>query len=255
MAPIKFEEQLKDKLEKRSLPPSSDTWAKLSNRLDTEEQKSKNLWFWWMGLAAGLLIMLAIAVQTFSSKDSQEVMPQMVEEDKIEINTLPKQPDLNNTQITDLAVEDEKKKKEKLEQLEITDYKSITNKEPKANTQLANNSTKEDLKIEVLKVLDETQLLVKEETEINTNVVTEVLKELKVENIAVTDREVDSLLKLASKELFKDKLKKEVSRTVDANRLLEDVQDEMGQSFRSKVFDALKDSYKTIKTKVVERNN
>ena len=29
MAPIKFEEQIKDKLEKRSLSPSSDSWSKL----------------------------------------------------------------------------------------------------------------------------------------------------------------------------------------------------------------------------------
>ena len=33
------------------------------------------------------------------------------------------------------------------------------------------------------------------------------------------------------------------------------VEDDMGQSFRSKVFEALTESYKTVKTAVAERNN
>ena len=37
--------------------------------------------------------------------------------------------------------------------------------------------------------------------------------------------------------------------------LLETVEDEMGQSYRGKVFEALKESYKTVKTAVVNRNN
>ena len=41
MAPIKFEEQLKDKLEKRTMSPSAESWAKLSDRLDAEDQKNK----------------------------------------------------------------------------------------------------------------------------------------------------------------------------------------------------------------------
>jgi len=34
MAPIKFEEDIRDKLEKRQLKPSSNAWKKLSDRLD-----------------------------------------------------------------------------------------------------------------------------------------------------------------------------------------------------------------------------
>ena len=83
---------------------------------------------------------------------------------------------------------------------------------------------------------------------------TEVLNEIKP-NTTVTDREVDSLLKVASKELLKDKLAKESSRTVDAKLLLEDVEDEMGQSFRTKVYEVLKDGYKTVKTAVAQRND
>ena len=60
---------------------------------------------------------------------------------------------------------------------------------------------------------------------------------------------------MASKELFKDKLQKEAFKTVDASALLLSVEEDMGQSFRSKVFDALKGGYETVKTAVAERNN
>jgi hypothetical protein len=86
------------------------------------------------------------------------------------------------------------------------------------------------------------------------NAVAEALKNSKIESVSSIDKEVDSLLKLASKELFKEKLKKETFKTVDASSLLISVEDEMGQSFRSKVFEALKDSYETVKTVVAERN-
>lgn len=87
------------------------------------------------------------------------------------------------------------------------------------------------------------------------NAVAETLKGIKDTNITVTDREVDSLLKLASKEIFKEQLQKETSKTVDAESLLMSVEDEMGQSFRTKVFEALKESYETVRTAVAERNN
>lgn len=259
MAPIKFEEQLKDKLEKRSLPPSQDSWVKLSQRLDAEEKKSNNPWFWWMGIAAGLIIMLAIAVEVFGSKDTFDIAPQMVEEDTIENTIEPKQ-NSNKAQTTELAVEDqqtetEKANDQKVQQPEIVNYKSVTKQKPKTKIHLANNEEVEKNVIERIDEVHKVQKSVTEDATVNKDAITNAIKGFKAENISDVDREVDSLLKLASKELFKDKLKKETSTTVDANSLLQNVEDEMGQSFRSKVFDALKDSYETVKTAVAERNN
>jgi len=42
MAPIKFEENIKDKLEKRTLSPASDSWSKLAERLDPVNQWAVN---------------------------------------------------------------------------------------------------------------------------------------------------------------------------------------------------------------------
>ncbi|MFC0602985.1 hypothetical protein [Winogradskyella pulchriflava] len=259
MAPIKFEEQLKDKLEKRTLSPSADGWAKLSDRLDAEEKKSKSPWFWWVGIAAGVLIMLAIIVQASGSKGIQDTTPKLVEEEKtIEHKIDDLQPNLNEANPTELAIEDEQiETEENIEETvkkpEIIDYKSVIDKKPKAKTQLVDHSKSEDAQ-ETNEVNKDRQALINQ-TEINKNAVVQAIKDFKAENTTVTDREVDSLLKLASKELFKAKLQKETSKTVDADDLLMSVQDEMGQSFRSKVYEALKDSYETVKTAVAERNN
>ena len=259
MAPIKFEEQLKDKLEKRSLPPSDDSWAKLSQRLDDEEKKSKNPWFWWMGIAAGLIIMLAIAVEVFGAKDIIDKAPQMVEEDTIE-NSIEQQVENEETQATELAVEDQQIETEKLndkkeQKPETINYKSVTRQNPKTKIYLANNEEVERNIVEKINEVQIAQKSVIDDTVINKEAITNAMEGFKSDNISVTDREVDSLLKLASKELFKDKLEKETSTTVDANSLLQNVEDEMGQSFRTKVFEALKDSYETVKTAVAERNN
>jgi hypothetical protein len=261
MAPIKFEEQLKDKLEKRTLSPSSEGWSQLSDRLDADEKKSKNPIFWWLSIAAGLIIMIAVSVQFFNNGDSQEVMPQVVEEPIKKDQLEDKNENLNNVESIELIVEDETLKAENddvqiTKESQIIDYKKVTNKKSEPKTQLTENDGSV-IKTNTQKteaILKEDLPVLKDELILKDVLVT-ALEESKVEEASVTDREIDSLLKVASKELFKNKLQKDATKTVDANALLLSVEEDMGQSFRSKVFEALKDSYKTVKTKVAERNN
>ena len=261
MAPIKFEEQLKDKLEKRTLSPSSEGWSKLSERLDVEEKNSRNPMFWWLSIAAGLIIMIAVSVQFFNNGDSEEVMPQVVEEPLKEDQLKDENESLNNIESIELVIEDEILEDEKdnapmTNESQIIEYKKVTNNTSKPKTQLTetNSETNKTNKSNEENILKEDLSLITDKSMMK-DAVTTALKELKTERTSVTDREVDSLLKLASKELFKNKLQKETSKIVDADALLLSVEEDMGQSFRSKVFEALKDSYETVKTKVAERNN
>ncbi|WP_299519616.1 hypothetical protein [Winogradskyella sp.] len=262
MAPIKFEEQLKDKLEKRSLQPSTDSWAKLSERLDAEEKNSRRPWLGWLSIAAGIIILLAIVVRTFGPNNAQETTPKMVEQEAIDKSIENQLPISNEKESIELVVEDETLDSEtdnsKTEEVpEIINYKTVVTK--RTETQLVDNTITDESKSQesekVIKNTNELPKTVIDETIINKEAVVDVLKELRTEKTKVTDREVDSLLKLASKELVRDKLLKNTSTTVDAQSLLEDVEDEMGQSFRSKVYEALKDGYKTVKTAVAQRNN
>ena len=54
MAPIKFEEQLKEKLEKRTIQPSPEAWKKLSVRLDDQGNNKNHRGYWWLGIAASI---------------------------------------------------------------------------------------------------------------------------------------------------------------------------------------------------------
>jgi hypothetical protein len=257
MAPIKFEENIKERLEKRMLSPSADGWSKLSERLDTDHKKSKNVLFWRLSIAAGLIIMIATSVQLFNKGEVQEVIPEIVEE---QLQT--KESKLEDLKTIELANENEsiEAKKESLSVLkesQIIDYKKVTQKKAKTKSQIAEN-TGSKIKNNAPKNLEKNKkdLSVLTEEYIIETAVADALKELKSqEYTSVTDREIDSLLKVASKELFKDKLQNETSKIVDADALLLSVEEDMGQSFRSKVFDALKGGYETVKTAVAERNN
>ena len=84
MAPIKFEEQLKDKLEKRSIKPSQDAWNKLSDRLDEAEGKQNNNRFWWLGIAAAIVgVLLAITFVFKPNADSIEPTIVNTEEENV----------------------------------------------------------------------------------------------------------------------------------------------------------------------------
>jgi len=70
----------------------------------------------------------------------------------------------------------------------------------------------------------------------------------------ITDAEVDALLAEALTKIKGDRSAKSVSENIDANSLLLDVEMELEQSFREKVFDVLKEGYFKAKTAVVNRN-
>ncbi|WGD35266.1 hypothetical protein [Olleya sp. YS] len=67
MAPNKFEKQLKDTLEGRTIAPSQKAWSQLDTALQTQQTKSKYT-FWWLGIAATFLgVCLAIYISKNNS--------------------------------------------------------------------------------------------------------------------------------------------------------------------------------------------
>ena len=92
---------------------------------------------------------------------------------------------------------------------------------------------------------------------INTKV-TEVLKQVtQLESLAdakVTDAEVDSLLWAAQRDILTQKLLSPDGK-VDPMALLTEVEDELDESFRDQIFEALKQGYLKVRTAVADRNN
>ena len=76
---------------------------------------------------------------------------------------------------------------------------------------------------------------------------------LESDNENVTDAEIDSLLHDAQREILADKIFRQ-DNSVDAMALLADVEQELDQSFRDQIFDALKDGFLKVRTAVADRN-
>ena len=241
MAPIKFEENIKDKLEKRTIKPSADAWQTLASRLETKNNKKKSPYYLWLGVAASIVAIMFIASQLFVNKNNTTIeTPVIVNTNKETIKKVESQNVLQKKDVLTNNVEKESVKElniktpksEKTEVAQLTKQKEEKTVLPKEV--IVNKTSFEDLKVQ--------------------QVVAQI-QGLKDKGESVTDKDIDALLDQAQKEITLQNIYNETTKTVDANALLQDVESDLQQSFRDKVFNALKSSYNTVKTAVAERNN
>lgn len=253
MAPIKFEEDIKDKLDKRTLQPSNNAWSKLSERLGNQGKKRNNKPVLWVGLAASIVGILLITSQLFNNEAVVDnvpkivVIPEAVEQNKNKDIAVEESIDIEstskNTQIDKEKVVKESVKKRILVRPEFN----------KKQTAIAQEISTEKLKKASLNPVEVTrEPLTFEQKKIQA--VANQIQALK-DNNAVTYDAIDALLLEAQKEIRLNQLYNETTGMVDANLLLQDVEAELDQSFRSKVFEAIKASYGTVKTAVAQRND
>ena len=241
MAPIKFEENIKDKLEKRTIQPSNDAWQTLASRLDAKNNKKKSPYYLWLGVAASIVAIMFIASQLFVNNNNTTIeTPVIVNTNKETIKKIESENVLHKKDVLTNNVEKESVKElniktpksEKTEVAQLTKQKEEKTVLPKEV--IVNKTSFEDLKVQ--------------------QVVAQI-QGLKDKGESVTDKDIDALLDQAQKEITLQNIYNETTKTVDANALLQDVESDLQQSFRDKVFNALKSSYNTVKTAVAERNN
>ncbi|SHI94318.1 hypothetical protein [Algibacter luteus] len=243
MAPNNIENSIKDKLEKRALTPSVDAWSKLSNKLDVQEKKQNNKAFWWLGIAASI-IGVVFVVSQFLNDNTQEISipkiadsPEVIQDEKSNAIVL-ENTDLNAVEdlsASPIEIHDVKKEQDIVT---VVKKSELAKKEVAKTTSIVETPRKE-LSFEEQKIQD---------------VVAQVLI-MKNENQEITDADIEQLLIEAQKEIKLNRLNNETLNVVDANALLQDVEQELDQSFRSKVFEALKSSFDSVKTAVAQRND
>ncbi|TYA74855.1 hypothetical protein [Seonamhaeicola marinus] len=253
MAPVKFDSKVKEQLEKRTIQPSSAAWNKLAERLDAEEQKGKTISYWWLGIAASVIGILLVAFQYFNGT-SEEIVPEVVDNPIKTENVEVQQELLEVTPEEKHVIVKTTKEKIKapilMEENQEIDL-NPTSIELAANTKVENTPVVEHL--EPVDALKEREKIFTFEEEKIQEVVAKV-NNLKEQNKKVTEAEIEALLKQAQQEIAFKKLYDESTGIVDANALLQDVEEELDQSFRNRVFEALKKSYGTVKTAVATRN-
>ena len=238
MAPIKFEENIKDKLEKRTINPSDKSWEKLLFKLDEQEGKSKNKVIWWIAFAASLVGVFLATTIFFDKGENNLVSPTVVESP---INDIKKQKQALPPK--EVVVENEESSLNEINKLQKKSKIKIVRQKALGNDYNESNSVESN----VLKISESISEAVNHQEIVSQN--PELNKDL------VTDLEIESLLKNAQKDITLQRINKENIITVDANSLLQDVESDLDLSFRDKMFNTIISSYNTVKTAVVERND
>lgn len=246
MAPNKFEKHIQKQLEEREIQPSSDTWLKLSDRLDETmiEQPKKRSYFWYAVAAClvGLIMFSAVLFKATTSITESNIL--VVEDEKKAIDTVEDFQESEDQRNAFGVVTTEIIPEEKTEDL-VAKVNVIVAEKEEYDEQLVDapngvrvplhGSSKEIINSKVLQVLAQVDALEQEK---------EVL----------TDAEVDSLLRMAQEEILRAKLFRS-DHSVDAMALLSEVENEIDKSFRDQIFESLKSGFLKVRTAVADRNN
>ncbi|EZH74575.1 hypothetical protein ATO12_12470 [Aquimarina atlantica] len=265
---MKFEEKMKDKLEQRAIQPSSDSWERLTTQLDSaKKQKKESKKVQWYSIAAifvGVLILTSILMNQnpVSEQNNTQFVDngnEVIKKENIEVvenkDIQQKNIEKNNSKIVEesstpdkIATPSLKKKNVPLEIIIPGDKiakKMLENK--KYDTELVENGRTIDRTKN--KVLPVDSLIIEDKV---AGVVAQI-QELQKNNAQVTDDEINALLLEAQREISTAKILK--SSTVSASNLLQDVEAELDETFKQRVFEALKTGFQKVKTAVVERDN
>ncbi|HKL35241.1 MAG TPA: hypothetical protein VJ899_03025 [Salegentibacter sp.] len=246
----RFEKKARERLEERQISPSAGSWDKLSAKLNAEESKPSPKP--WKYIAAAVAILMVAG--TFLWNPSISEGTQIVEEPVKEIIEKPAiNESKNNIQI---AFEENNREEVKSAEKEVKN--KIANK-PKPAI-LAEKTSEapilEEVKIEEAVVLETISLEppVSEEKLIQSKL--EEVIAATAKNDEISEDEVTSLLAEAAAEISRERnLQLYASgNEINANALLAEVEDEIYQSFKAKVFEVLKEGYIKARTAVANRN-
>jgi len=250
MEPNKFEKHIKKQLREREIRPSKTTWDALSERLDDVAPQSKKRNYIWYGMAASFIGLLIASIVYFTPADA--------------VNT-------PNTQIVNTDNETSETKIEEAIPDEITvDIVVVENENIKESSGLDKTTLKKnqipESKNEITSI-DEVDTVFKfpvekmiepndfKEEIINSKIVEIVatIDSLEQNNDALTEAEVNELLRNAQEDILRDRLFNQTGN-VDAMVLLSEVEDELDKSFRDQIFESLKTGFLKVRTAVADRN-
>lgn len=273
MEPIKFEEHLREKLEAREIQPSKDAWSKLEAQLG-EEKKRSTKGYWW-AIAAGFIGILMVSTLFFTQDVSFGNKNVVVETDASETTKHKKEPIQNSTEIaseekeiTPVGTETipseviqkpkpPEAKKEDRYATNVSKNDADTNKEqtnalkqekPVAEIGIASLSEQNTSVGNLAAEITRDDLYIENKI---TEVVAQV-QQLKNNNTTITPEEIDALLANAQREIATQRILHQPK--VDAAALLQDIEMELEQNFRERVFEALGEGFQKIRTAVVDRN-
>lgn len=241
MAPIKFEENIKEELEKRRIQPSEDSWNRLRKELDNQKNSGSKRG-WWIGSVAAVIIILIIG--SFFLRAPQQTSPQIVNTPSKEEKNAPEKKELQSKAPFKLASE------EKIETPK--NFKTNRNvvKQKPGSVQVA-EVVPEKKKSKPAPVVGNAlkQSEIKKEKNIAS---TEVVKIKEEPSWQVSDAEVEKLLESATAKIQKDTLNN--VQVPGGKELLAELEETQDQSLKTKAFEFLKEGFQKARSAVAQRN-
>jgi len=240
MAPIKFEEHIKEKLDQREIQPSAGSWEKLNSQLDNSNKGSGNKW--WFSAAAAVAVLL-IASVLFINQQNQISNP-IVETPS---ENYDKSDNIQFEQPVELVSEETKEENKSTIQLsaeapaqEKTSKAQIVKNDGES---LALNTSENKESIEPV-LIEPSVLKTQKEIQISEELkgILAGVSEIEKGKATVSNAEVDALLAEATAEI-REKRPLLNSDNITADALLADVEEEMYESFKEKVFEIVKTGY------------
>ncbi|WP_299763332.1 hypothetical protein [uncultured Dokdonia sp.] len=280
MAPIKLEDNMKERLEERTIEPTMAAWDKISSQLDIEQGAKKNRRVLWMSIAASFVGGALIALFVFQNMDTMDTSPELVNTDNESLFLDPtketvKDQGIKNQKTQQIEEAVVQETTTSTQELEAEKQKDKTKSVTKKNIKTASLGINKDTVIaqntkEATSVKQETVVVSVQKQEIQNTTTIEDPKDIEKiitqntgEAVAqvgnkesVTDVEIEALLKDAQREIVSKQIFNQNTNTVDANALLLDVEAEVAPtSFRNKIFEVIAEGYEKAKDAVVNRNN
>ena len=134
----KIDTNIKEKLANRTFEPSASAWERLSTQLDQQSKQQKKGWFFYIGYAASILVLISIGVYLLSNKEVVIIPENIIVDTPIDTVIIKNKIDkiFNEIPVEEVIVKNEKKVKE----IKPKNVSSITEKKSKkkVNT-IANN--------------------------------------------------------------------------------------------------------------------
>ena len=230
----KFDNQLQEKLNPRTIAPSPKSWDRLDAMLSVQEEKKPRKGFLWLYIAASFLVFFGLGIFLFNSDGNVKIntqIPVMVEAEKSKEAEKIKDA-VEPTVINQIGIE---KTQPVLVQNEINPSKGVNSIQKTTTISNKTNSVQEhDNNANPTYHLQPTT--------------SNAFKYISPENLLA---EVQNEKKTVSSE---NKINKKASVKIDANALLSTVEKELDDSYRETNLDKLNKNFNAIKTAIVNRN-
>ncbi len=258
MAPIKFEDHIREQLQEREIQPSKDAWEKLNLQKVEPSKKHRNAT--WYAVAASIIGVIVVSSLIFRSQTTSVKNTNITKENKVLPIKIEGEIILEKTVekaiVSEEIIKNEKTKEVSLNNVKTAKTKTINTAITEVDTSKSEIKTTE-IAVENIPIIKPESTTKSEEDLFEQSKINEVVAQvqaLEKENNSVTPDEIDALLQKAQNEIYSKNLISN-SKKVDATALLNMVETELETTFREKVFDALGDRFEKVRTAVVERNN